>query len=52
MSNTTDLAILSFQYDGDLTILNFENNELLKNNKIMVIGHQEGSRYKITYGYY
>ncbi len=45
------LAILSFEYDGDLTTLDFETNELFKNDKIMVIGHPEGNRYKITYGY-
>lgn len=42
---------MSFEYDGDLTILNFENNKPSKNDKIMVIGHPEGNRYKITYGY-
>lgn len=51
VSNTTDLAILSFEYDGDLIVLNFESNKLSKNDKIMVIGHPEGNRYQITYGY-
>lgn len=51
ISDTTDLAILSFQYDGNLTILEFENNRLSKNDKVMVIGHPEGNRYQITYGY-
>lgn len=51
ISDTTDLAILSFEYDGDLTVLNFESNKLSKNDKIMVIGHPEGNRYQITYGY-
>lgn len=51
ISDTTDLAILSFEYDGELTVLNFENNKLSKNDKIMVIGHPEGNRYQITYGY-
>ena len=51
LSETTDLAILSFEYDGDLTILNFEDKELSKNDKLMVIGHPEGNRYQISYGY-
>ena len=51
VSNTTDLAILSFEYDGNLTVLDFENNKLSKNDKIMVIGHPEGNRYQISYGY-
>ena len=51
ISDTTDLAILSFEYEGDLTVLEFETNKLSKNDKIMVIGHPEGNRYKISYGY-
>ena len=51
ISDTTDLAILSFEYDGDLTVLDFESNELSKNDRIMVIGHPEGNRYQISYGY-
>ena len=51
ISNTTDLAILSFEYEGELTVLDFESNKLSKNDKIMVIGHPEGNRYQITYGY-
>ena len=51
LSNTTDLAILSFEYDGDLNVLEFENNKLSKNDKVMVIGHPEENRYQITYGY-
>lgn len=51
ISETDDLAILSFKYDGELTVLNFESKELSINDKIMVIGHPEGSRYQITYGY-
>ena len=50
-SDTTDLAILSFEYDGELTVLDFEEDTLSKNDKIMVIGHPEGNRYQITYGY-
>ena len=51
ISKTDDLAILSFEYDGDLTVLEFETNKLSKNDKLMVIGHPEGNRYKVTYGY-
>ena len=51
ISNTTDLAIISFEYEGDLTALDFEKNPLSKNDKIMVIGHPEGNRYQISYGY-
>ena len=51
VSDTTDLAILSFEYEGDLTVLEFENDKLTKNDRIMVIGHPEGNRYQISYGY-
>lgn len=51
MSSTDDLAIFSFKYDGDLTVLEFENQELSINDRIMVIGHPEGNRYQATYGY-
>ena len=51
ISDTTDLAILSFEYDGDLTVLDFESNKPSKNDKIMVIGHPEGNKYQISYGY-
>ena len=51
VSDTDDLAILSFQYDGDLTVLEFNKKKLKKNDKIMVIGHPEGNCYKVTYGY-
>lgn len=51
VSQTDDLAILSFQYDGELTVLDFENKELSINDKIMVIGHPEGKRFQISYGY-
>lgn len=51
ISDTTDLAILSFEYDDDLTVLDFESHKLSKNDKIMVIGHPEGNRYQISYGY-
>lgn len=51
ISKTDDIAILSFEYNGDLTVLDFETNKLSKNDKIMVIGHPEGKRYQVTYGY-
>ena len=51
VSQTEDLAILSFEYNGELTVLNFENEELSINDRIMVIGHPEGNRYQISYGY-
>ena len=51
ISDSTDLAILSFEYDGELSILNFETEKLSIKDKLMVIGHPEGERYKITYGY-
>ena len=51
ISDTTDLAILSFEYEGDLTIFKFESNKLSKNDKIMVIDHPEGNKYQISYGY-
>lgn len=46
-----DLAILSFQDEKDLTVLDFDSKEININDKIMVIGHPEGNRYKDTYGY-
>ena len=51
VSKTNDLAILSFEYDGNLSVLEFETNKLSVNDKIMVIGHPEGNRYKVSYGY-
>ena len=51
ISKTDDISILSFEYNGDLTVLDFETNKLSKNDKIMVIGHPEGKRYQVTYGY-
>lgn len=51
ISQTDDVAILSFKYDGDLTVLDFDNKRLSTNDRIMVIGHPEGKRYRITYGY-
>ena len=50
-SKTTDLAIISFNYDGKLKVLKFEEDKLSKYDKIMVIGHPEGKRYQISYGY-
>ena len=46
-----DLAILSFQYEKDLTLLDFDSKKINIKDKIMVIGHPEGNRYKDTYGY-
>lgn len=51
ISKTDDLAILSFKYEGDLAILDFETKKITKNDKIMVIGHPEGNRYQISYGF-
>ena len=51
ISKTDDLAILSFEYDGNLTVLDFETEKIIKNDKIMVIGHPEGNRYQLTYGF-
>ena len=51
ISKNDDIAIISFEYDGDLTVLDFETNKLTINDKIMVIGHPEGNRYQINYGY-
>lgn len=51
ISKNDDIAIISFEYDGNLTVLDFETNKLNINDKIMVIGHPEGNRYQINYGY-
>lgn len=51
VSQTDDIAIMSFEYDGNLTVLDFDNKELYVDDRIMVIGHPEGNRYRITYGY-
>lgn len=50
-SETTDLAIVSFESDEELPILEFETNKLNIGNKIICIGHPEGNRYVTTYGY-
>ena len=50
ISDTTDLAIISFETEEDLPILEFESNKLEKGNKIMCIGHPEGNRYNKSYG--
>lgn len=50
VSDTSDLAIISFNYEGDLLTLDFENKKINKNDRIMVIGHPEGNKYKVTYG--
>ena len=51
VSPTDDLAILSFKYDSDLPVLEFSKDKVSKNDKIFAIGHSEGNRYKISYGY-
>ena len=50
-SETNDLSIISFKYDGNLEVLEFATKNPAKKDKIMVIGHPEGDKYKITYGY-
>ncbi len=51
ISEAADLAILSFQYDGDLPVMEFSKIKPAINDRIVVIGHPEGERYQVTYGY-
>ena len=51
ISDTTDIAIISFETEEDLPILSFEDKELIKGMKLMCIGHPEGNRYQKSYGY-
>lgn len=50
ISESDDLAIISFETEEDLPILEFENNKIQKGNRIISIGHPEGERYIKTYG--
>ncbi|MCR5607446.1 MAG: serine protease [Lachnospiraceae bacterium] len=49
-SDTTDLAIVSFETEEELPLLEFEDSKIEKGNRIMCIGHPEGNRYEKTYG--
>ena len=50
ISDSTDLAIISFQSDENLPILELEEKEIKKGEKIMCIGHPEGHKYFVSYG--
>ena len=50
ISDVTDLAIISFETDEELPILEFEDNKIEKGYRIMCIGHPEGNRYNKSYG--
>ena len=51
ISNSNDLAILSFETKEELPVLEFERTTLKKDDRIVAIGHPEGNRYQKTYGY-
>ncbi|MBR1417091.1 MAG: trypsin-like peptidase domain-containing protein [Bacilli bacterium] len=50
ISDSTDLAIVSFVSDEDLPVLEIEENDFFKGEKIMCIGHPEGHRYYVSFG--
>lgn len=50
MSDSTDLAIISFISDEDLPVLEFEEKEINIGDKIMCIGHPEGHKYYVSFG--
>lgn len=50
LSDSTDLAIISFISSEDLPLLELEDKEINKDDKIMCIGHPEGNRYYVSYG--
>ena len=49
-SLTNQMAFISFEYDGDLTVLDIENKTVKKGDRIMVISAQEDKNYTTTYG--
>ena len=50
ISSTDDLAIISFETEEDLPVLEFENNDIEKGSRIVCIGHPEGNKYYKSYG--
>ena len=50
ISDSTDLAIISFITDEDLPVLEFENRNISIGDRIMCIGHPEGHKYYVSYG--
>lgn len=50
MSDSTDLAIISFISDEDLPVLEFEDKEINIGDRIMCIGHPEGHKYYVSFG--
>lgn len=50
ISENIDLAILSFESDEELPVMEFETNKLQVGDKVIAIGHPEGNRYMVTYG--
>lgn len=50
MSDSADLAIISFITNEDLPVLEFENNTIKKGDRIMCVGHPEGHKYYVSYG--
>ena len=50
ISDTTDLAVISFETNEELPVLEFEDKKIEKGDKILCIGHPEGNRYYRSYG--
>lgn len=50
ISDTADIAIISFETEEELPIMELETNKLKIGDKIIAIGHPEGNRYMTTYG--
>ena len=50
MSDSADLAIISFISNEDLTVLEFEDKEMHIGDRIMCIGHPEGHKYYVSFG--
>ena len=50
VSDNSDLAILSFESDEELPVLEFETNKPKIGDKVVAIGHPEGEKYVVSYG--
>lgn len=50
ISTDTDLAIISFKSNEELPIIEFSNEKIKINQRIVAIGHPEGNKYVATYG--
>ncbi|MBQ6569091.1 MAG: trypsin-like peptidase domain-containing protein [Clostridia bacterium] len=51
ISPTTDLAVVSFYYGEELNVARLENNMPNRFDRIMCIGHPDGKKQTVSYGY-